>query len=265
MMEMGKRIWRWGAFFADFNGTNSGSVYVKFGNTQTNLTSTQNRPLSTAANYDIRYDGDIGGGSSPILGGSVAFGDFDGDGKADLAMGAIQADFNGTDSGSVYVKFGDTQANLTLDQNKTLDATTNYDIRYDGDLGGGSTPELGQSVGFGDYDGDGKADLAMTARLADYNGVNSGSMYVKFGDTQANLTLDQNKTLDATTNYDIRYDGDPEGGTLPEFGQSVGFGDFDGDGKAELAMGAKSVDFNGSNSGSVYVVQYDFFDSRHLI
>jgi len=63
----------------------------------------------------------------------VAFGDFDGDGYEDLAMGAINADFNGDNSGSVYVKFGDGKTNLGSG-NKPLDITANYDIRYDGEL-----------------------------------------------------------------------------------------------------------------------------------
>ena len=49
--------------------------------------------MESAINYDIRYDGPTTGTSSK-LGESVVFGDFDGDGKDDLAMGAMGTDYN---------------------------------------------------------------------------------------------------------------------------------------------------------------------------
>jgi len=204
--------------------------------------------MESSMNYLLRYDGDDTGGSSPQLGYRVAFGDFDGDGKEDLAMGAYRADFSEANSGSVYIKFGDDKTDLGTGD-KPLNISQNYDIRYDGPTTGGSQ-EFGYSVAFGDFDGDGKEDLAMSARYADFNGeTNSGSVYIVYGSARrpsGNLGLESG-------NYDIRYDG-PTTGTSQYLGWSIAFGDLDGDGKEDLAMAALYADFSETDAGSVYIV-----------
>ncbi len=120
-------------------------------------------------------------GSGPAF---VAVGDFNGDGKADLAV----ANYN-TNNVSVLLGKGD----------GTFQAGVNYNA--------GSNP---YSVAVGDFNGDGKADLAVAN-----NGSNNVSVLLGNGDG----------TFQAAVNYNA--------GSFP---QSVAVGDFNGDGKADLAV-----------------------------
>jgi len=201
------------------------------------------------------------GGVESQFGIRLAFGDFDADGKDDLAIGANTADFDDfagdpdtdSDSGSVYVKFGDTQSNLIgSDKNHWLGAATNYGVRYDAEISD-ARGLLGVSVEFGDFDGDGFADLAMGGYLLDFGGTDSGSVYLIYGSTRPDLITVKNRDLSYATNYDLRFDGENQGGDS-NFGINLGFGNFDGDEYADLAMGAYTADFTGTDMGSLYVV-----------
>ena len=181
-------------------------------------------------------------------------GDINGDGIADLIIGAIGADPNGTDSGASYVVFGkDTAtagnfpANLEL---SSLDGTHGFRISgvADGDGSGRSVSAAG------DINGDGIEDLLIGAPDADPNGDSSGASYVVFGkDTAtagnfpANLEL---SSLNGTTGFKL------SGVAAHDLsGISVSAaGDINGDGIADLLIGAPDADPNGDSSGASYVV-----------
>jgi hypothetical protein len=127
-------------------------------------------------------------GNSPI---SVAVADFNGDGKLDLAV-ANQCgnDPNCDSAGTVSILLGDGTGNFTL----------------------ASSPGTGyypNSVAVGDFNGDGKLDLAV-ANLDD------STVSILLGDGTGNFTLTSSP---ATGNPD-----------------SVAVGDFNGDGKQDLAV-----------------------------
>ena len=96
------------------------------------------------------------------FGNSVAgAGDVNGDGRADVAVGAIYAAPQGTQSGRVYVFSG-------LDGSMLL--------RMDGDAAGDG---LGSTVSdAGDVNGDGQDDIIVGAMSSDLGGTNSGAAYV---------------------------------------------------------------------------------------
>ncbi|MCH8236320.1 MAG: FG-GAP repeat protein, partial [Chloroflexi bacterium] len=169
-----------------------------------NATITGRAEVLSGANGSILYtfSGNV---ASDGFGGSVSgAGDVNGDGFADLIVGASRDDNNGSESGSARVFSG-------------ADGSILY--TFDGDAGFDS---LGSSVGgAGDVNGDGFADLIVGAALDDNNGKTSGSARVFSGADGAVL---------------FTVDGDSVGDAL---GLSVsGAGDIDGDGFADLIVGA---------------------------
>lgn len=145
-------------------------------------------------------------------------GDVNDDGVPDVIVGAPLADRNGiVDSGSATVFSG-------LDGGMLFTFYGNLD--YD---------QFGSSVSSaGDVNGDGCADVIVGAPLVDDNGLNSGSATVFSGLDGAPLF----------TSY----------GSLAgeEFGSSVsGAGDVNGDGLADVVVGAPFVLYNGFGSATV--------------
>ncbi len=112
--------------------------------------------------------------------------------------------------------------------------------------------------GAGDVNNDGFADLIIGAPGADPNGIYSGESYVVFGGTTVgsggNLDL---LNLDGTNGFIIN--GTDQNDLL---GWSVsGAGDINGDGFADLILGASGADPNGNSvAGKTYVI----FGSRNL-
>ena len=150
------------------------------------------------------FDGDSAG---DMFGGSVSSaGDVNGDGFADLIVGASGDDNNGTESGSAQVFSG-------------VDGSVLYN--FDGDSAGDM---FGFSVsGAGDVNDDGFADLIVGAPFDDNNGMDSGSARVLSG-------------VDGSVLYS--FDGPP--GDM--FGDSVqGSGDANGDGVDDFTVFARSL------------------------
>jgi hypothetical protein len=85
--------------------------------------------------------------------------DFDGDGFADLAIGAPFADVNHRNAGAVHIIYG-SGSGLTAKRRQ---------VWSQGSQGIQDKPEFGDqfgwSIGTGDFDGDGYTDLAIGARF----------------------------------------------------------------------------------------------------
>ena len=227
-----------------------GAVYVIFGGPQSG-----NKSLSTAGNYNIRYEGAVDEeiGTSAAL----AIGDVNGDGKGDLIIGSHPANNNGVDSGSAWVIFSTLidDVGTTTGNNKSLPTAGNYNIRYDApdSAGFGLTFEAGIAVG--DVNGDGKRDLVLTDRDADNNGANSGSVWVMFSTLIDNVgaTTGNDKDLSVAGNYNIRYDGGAVSDLLAIDG-AITIADVNGDNFSDLMLGTRLASNNGLFSGSVWVM-----------
>ncbi len=227
-------------------GAASGAVYVVFG-TAAALPATLNLGALDGTN-GFRI---IGAAAGDQFGRSVSGGsDINGDGFADIVVGANYADNGGTSSGSAFVLFGHGGAFAASVNAASLNGADGF--RFDG---AAANDYAGRVLSMlGDVNGDGVDDFMVGAGWNDANGAQAGSAYVVFGrdvgaagNFQAVLTAGQ---LDGSNGFRLH------GGTAGDMaGVSVSAaGDINGDGVADFIVGALGVDQPATNAGAAYVV-----------
>ncbi|OGK59331.1 hypothetical protein A3I56_02470 [Candidatus Roizmanbacteria bacterium RIFCSPLOWO2_02_FULL_43_10] len=244
---------------ADNNSrTDSGSVYVIYNSLFSSLTATGNTvDMATTSKYNLRFDGAIAGDQLGI--GAIRVADLNGDGKNDLILGARLADNNSrTDSGSMYVIYGDQFLGLTGTGN-TIDlaTTTNWNVRYDGAVAGDNFSY--SSIMTGDIDSDGKQDLVIGSNLTDYNSrSNSGSFYVLYNtliDDYSPSSTGNSVDMATVSNFNLRFDGATASGFFAQGGGAIN--DIDNDNKQDIIMPNAT---NGSATGNIYVFYNTLID-----
>ena len=188
---------------------------------------------------------DFDGASSvaqPIFGYTVSHaGDVNNDGNMDLAIGARLADEGGgTGSGATYVYYGPINQSLDTTQADAvlaggLDDKSSYIISGGTALKGGIVSDI---------DGDGNDDLLVSAITNDLGGSDSGAIYIQYGPISG--------PMDLTSSADSILYGESIGDQLGR-GASI-VGDVNGDGNADVIVGAYKHDGSGTDSGSAYLL-----------
>ena len=169
-----------------------------------------------------------------MFGRSLVIGDFNADGFDDLVVGVPVEDLGSSiNAGAVHVIYGSSSGlsatSVHADQFWTQDSTDIDDIAEPGDL-------FGSSLTTGDFNADGKDDLAIGAP-GEILGtiIMAGAVEVIYGSSTGlsatSAHADQFWTQDSTNIDDIAEFSD-------QFGFSLAAGDFNADGKDDLAIGA---------------------------
>jgi FG-GAP repeat len=178
--------------------------------------------------------------------GSNVVSDFDGDGIADLAIGAPCDPAGGVGcAGAVVVIFGDV-VNMSSDRSQLVSLAT-PGVQGDPSVGAG----FGEVLAAGDFDGDGFSDLAVGMPSQRVGGkTDAGAVHVLFG-SPGGLTGDGDLLLTQATT------GIP--GDLAEFrgfGSSLAAGDLGRGAASDLVIGVENQSAGGTPQAGALAVLY---------
>ncbi len=169
------------------------------------------------------YGNEFGFAAAPV-------GDLDGDGFADLLVGAPGVDEVGSTAGAAFLLRGPLAPTGT-----SADATTAWYGESAGDM-------VGRALAAGDLDGDSVVDLVFGVPFEDTAGDRSGAVYLLLGPSTGGSLADADGR---------RYGTD----TLDAAGQTLAVvPDTDLDGADELAVGAPNESAESGGAGAVYVL-----------
>ncbi|MFL5781459.1 MAG: glycoside hydrolase family 88 protein [Thermoleophilaceae bacterium] len=215
-------------------GGDAGAINAVYGSAS-GLTSTGAGQLGQAATGGAAEAGDR-------FGAALAAGRLDGDGYADLAIGAPdEATGAGASAGAVSIVHG-ASAGLSTTGANYFDQSSAGGVSEPGD-------RFGAVLAAGDFDGDGHSDLVIGAPYEDTaGGSDSGVVNVVAGTARGLSATGARELTQAAAG------GSPEAGD--RFGSALDAGDFNGDSRSDLAVGAPYED----NAGGADAGSFDLLD-----
>jgi VCBS repeat-containing protein len=230
-----------GAANFDFNPGGGGAVRVDAGqvNAIFSTTNPQGNVFDGAAINGTNGFRVGGAAAGDKLGTAVAAGDLNGDGIGDLVIGASGANAG---AGAVYIVYGQTAAianSGTIDLSTLTGNTGTISGATVAKINGLAGSQFGSALTVADFNGDGRADIAVGAD-------GTGDAYIIYGRGATNMAL-VNIATPAAGNV-VLVDGPAPSGTA--YHLSLASGIVNSDGLADLVIGATAQ----GADGAVYVV-----------
>ena len=223
---------------ADTGAPNAGAGYVVFGSASGPGDHIELSALDGSNGFRIS-----GEAINDRTGSAVASaGDFNGDGFADVIVGAPDAPSSDL-TGAAYVVFGKASGFAANIDVTALNGSNGFKLT--GEATGNYT---GTSVASADFNGDGLSDVIVGVQHASPNSTSyAGAVYVVYGTLAGTPTNIDLSSLNGTAGF--RIDGAHD---YDDVGSTVGAaGDVNGDGVADIIVGSTGVD---SSVGAAYVI-----------
>lgn len=210
-----------------------------------------NRTVDLAVTTDVlRVHGSVGTGAYgvPVAGA----GDVDGDGRLDLAIASMTAEAAGRRSaGQVFLVFGEGRTQGTLDTAEPAGRILTV-------LGASVAENAGSEIWIDDVTGDRRADLLIARQnhSPDPARKGAGALSIVVGGPALRARAEAGLPLDLAAPGEIEVITLVGAHALGRFGMWVRTGDVDGDGIADLAVGADSEPAGERvHVGAVYLVR----------
>ena len=219
-----------GSYGDDSGSSGAGAAYIFEG------------PVSSGSMTDASAT-ILGAADNDGLGYSVASaGDVNADGVPDIIVGASASDTSGTNAGSSYLFAGPISGQLG-----TESALASFHGAVEGDSAGWSVASAG------DINGDALADLIIGAPSNDNTGTDAGMAAIFLGTPTGSVSL---SAADASLTGVVA--GDYAGYSV------AGAGDVNGDGYADVVVGAYGADDSTSGGGTAYILWGPLAGSKSL-